>query len=125
MFVINHDKSIYLTRGDIAAIELSANTDENSPYVFKSGDKVRFKVCEKGRLDSVVIEKDVIVEAETSTVTVNLDSVDTKIGETINKPRDYWYEVELNPETVPQTFIGYDADGPKIFRLFPEGGDRQ
>lgn len=36
---------------------------------------------------------------------------------------DYWYEVELNPETEAQTIIGYDEDGPKIFRLYPEGDD--
>lgn len=123
MFVINPDKSIYLTRGDIAAIEVSAKVDESDSYVFKSGDKVRLNVCEKGRLDAVVLTKEVTVEHETSVVTINLDRNDTKIGETINKPRDYWYEVELNPETSPQTFIGYDNDGPKIFRLFPEGGD--
>ena len=121
MFVINADKSIYLTRGDIAAIEVSANTSENASYVFKSGDKVRFRVTEKGRLDEIVLTKDVTIETETSVVTINLDNSDTKIGELINKPKDYWYEVELNPDTLPQTFIGYDADGPKIFRLFPEG----
>lgn len=123
MFVINADKSIYLTRGDIAAIEVSANTEENTQYIFKSGDVVRFRVTEKGRLDEMVLSKDVIVENESTVVTINLDSSDTKIGELINKPKDYWYEVELNPETLPQTFIGYDANGPKIFRLFPEGED--
>jgi hypothetical protein len=123
MLKINPDKSIYLTRGDIAAIEVSPNVDETTPYFFKSGDIVRFKVCEKGRLDVVVLTKDVDVKSDTSVVTVNLDRNDTKIGDIINKPKDYWYEVELNPETVPQTLIGYDDDGPKIFRLFPEGGD--
>ena len=48
---------------------------------------------------------------------------DTKIGQVINKPIDYWYEIELNPEINPQTVIGYDNDGAKIFKLFPEGAD--
>lgn len=42
----------------------------------------------------------------------------------VNKPTDFWYEVELNPDTAPQTIIGYDKEtGAKIFRLYPEGGD--
>ena len=123
MFVINPDQSIYLTRGDIAAIEVSAKVDESDFYLFKSGDIVRLNVCEKGRLDVVVLTKEVVVEHETTIVTINLDRNDTKIGETINKPRDYWYEVELNPDTYPQTIVGYDRNGPKIFRIYPEGGD--
>jgi hypothetical protein len=31
--------------------------------------------------------------------------------------------VEVNPEIQPTTIIGYDEDGAKIFKLFPEGGD--
>jgi hypothetical protein len=31
--------------------------------------------------------------------------------------------VELNPFTNPQTIIGYNDDGAKIMRLFPEGKD--
>lgn len=48
---------------------------------------------------------------------------ETKIGEYISKPKEYWYEIELNPETYPQTIIGYDEDGPKVLILYPEGGD--
>jgi hypothetical protein len=70
-----------------------------------------------------VLEKDVTVEEETSVVSITLERTDTKLGGIINKPVDYWYEVELNPDTTPQTIVGYDSDGPKIFRLFPEGGD--
>ena len=63
------------------------------------------------------------ISDDTATVDITLERVDTKIGEIINKPVDYWYEIELNPDTTPQTLIGYDDDGPKIFRLFPEGGE--
>ena len=45
------------------------------------------------------------------------------IGEVINKPTNYWYEIELNPNTQPQTIIGYDEDGEKLFVLYPEGSD--
>jgi hypothetical protein len=78
---------------------------------------------EKKNCDNVVLQKDVLVESEMSTVDVNLERSDTKLGNIIDKPVDYWYEIELNPDTTPQTIIGYDSDGPKIFRLFPEGVD--
>ena len=118
MFKIDSDKTIHLTRGDVAAIELSLTNN-----AFKAGDVVRFKVIEKKACNCVVLYKDAIVEADAEIVTINLDSNDTKIGEIINKPKDYWYEVEINPETAPQTVIGYDEDGAKIFRLYPEGSD--
>ena len=121
MFIVNNDKSIYITRGDIATLEVSANLSDNETYEFKIGDVVRFKVFEKKKCDSIALTKDVRVLAPTDLVTISLSSADTRIGEIINKPVDYWYEIELNPDTTPQTIIGYDADGPKILKLFPEG----
>ena len=123
MFSINNDKSMHLTRGDIAIIEIGASKSEIEDYTFKEGDIVRFRVFEKNHYENVVIQKDVTVESETTSVDISLYKEDTKIGELINKPKDYWYEVELNPDTSPQTIIGYDVDGPKLFRLYPEGAD--
>lgn len=123
MFTINDDKSIHLTRGDIAIIEVGINKSENEQYIFKVGDIVRFSVFEKSHYDRLVIKKDVLVEKESPTVDISLYKDDTKIGDLINKPKDYWYEIELNPDTYPQTIIGYDTDGPKLFRLYPEGND--
>lgn len=123
MFSINDDKSIHLTRGDIAVIEVGASSSETEDYTFKTGDIVRIRVFEKNHHENVVIQKDVTVESETTSVDISLYKEDTKIGELINKPKDYWYEVELNPDTSPQTIIGYDSDGPKLFRLYPEGDD--
>ena len=122
MFKIDSDKTIHLTRGDIAAIELSL-TNNNEQYTFNADDVVRFKVIERKDCNCVVLYKDAVLEAEAESVIINLDSNDTKIGEIINKPKDYWYEVEVNPDTAPQTVIGYDEDGAKIFRLYPEGSD--
>lgn len=123
MFSINNDKSMHLTRGDIAVIEIGASKSKTEDYTFKKGDIVRFRVFEKNHYENVVIQKDVTVESETTSVDISLYKEDTKIGELINKPKDYWYEVELNPDTSPQTIIGYDVDGPKLFRLYPEGDD--
>jgi hypothetical protein len=125
MFTITADKSIYLTRGDMAPIEVNAYVNESELYTFKAGDVVRFKVFAKKQHDDIVLVKDVVVDEETTTVSIQLDRYDTKIGGVINKPVDYWYEIELNPDTSPQTLVGYDSDGPKIFRLFPEGGDTE
>jgi phosphoribosyl-ATP pyrophosphohydrolase len=119
--VNNEDKSIYVTRGDVGAITLVASfADED--YTFKPEDVVRMKVFEKKNCENVVKEfyADKLTE-ESAEVIIRLD--DTKIGEVISKPTDYWYEIELNPDTNPQTVIGYDNEGAKIFRLFPEGGD--
>jgi hypothetical protein len=124
MFYIDTDKIIHITRGDVGVIEVNANKSETEPYIFKPGDLVRFKVVVRKQHETVVIEKDTIINEESTIVEINLYQEDTKIGDIINKPVDYWYEIELNPDTCPQTIIGYDADGPKIFRVYPEGGER-
>lgn len=121
MFVINEDLSINITRGDAAVFSVCAYIGETE-YTFKVDDVVRFKVFAKKDCEDVVLKKDVKVTEETNLVEIALDSEETKIGDVISKPTDYWYEVELNPETHPQTIIGYDEDGAKIFKLFPEGG---
>lgn len=122
VFKVNQDKSIYLTRGDAVSITLNAQED-GGHYTFRAGDLVRFKVFEKKACHCVVLQKDFPVENVTEAVAIALTGADTKIGDEISKPVDYWYEVELNPETHPQTIIGYDEDGAKVFRVYPEGGD--
>lgn len=123
MFKINDDLSIYITRGDMAYFQASAKNKEGDAYQFKTGDVVRMKVFEKKACHCVVMQKDFRVEADTDKVLIVLSKEDTKIGNVISKPVDYWYEVEVNPETSPQTIVGYDDDGAKLFRLFPEGSD--
>lgn len=124
MFKINDDMSIHVTRGDAISITLNAQDNGNN-YTFRPSDLVRFKVFEKKACHCVELQKDVRVESSTESVVISLTSDDTKIGSEISKPTDYWYEVELNPETQPHTIIGYDEDGAKVFRLYPEGGDRK
>jgi hypothetical protein len=123
MFVVNEDKSIYLTRGDVGAIEVSATAPEGGAYVFTAGEVVRLKVFGKKNCDNVVLQKDVQVGEDTETIIISLQKDETKFEDYISKPKDYWYEIELNPDTAPQTIIGYDEDGAKVFRLYPEGGD--
>lgn len=123
MFVIKDDQSIHLTRGDVANIVVTATTQDGSNYVFSTGDIVRLKIMKRNDPGVIIIEKRVTVEEQTEFVTIFLSSEDTRLGEVINRPIDYWYEIELNPEIFSQTIIGYDDKGAKIFRLYPEGGD--
>ena len=123
MFFINDDLSIHITRGDVAFFQLTAANENGETYKFQAGDVVRVKVFDKKACENVAFQKDIGIEEEADYVDILLTENETKIGEVISKPTDYWYEVELNPYTNPQTIIGYDDDGPKLFKLFPEGAD--
>lgn len=124
MHIANKDDgSIYVTRGDVAYIRITCE-NKGKPYTFQAGEVLRFNVCEKKNCDKVVLQKDFPVTATTQGVDIILDSEDTKIGGVISKPTDYWYEVVLNPFDNPQTIIGYDAEGTRVFRLFPEANDK-
>ena len=119
MFQLNEDMSIYVTRGDIMFFTLYADNGGIN-HKFNPGDVVRFAVYGKKDAKTVVLQKDFPVEDYTEKVEIYLTKHDTKIGESISKPMDYWYEIVLNPFDEEQTIVGYDEDGPKLFRLFPE-----
>lgn len=123
MFKVNEDKSIYLTRGDYCHIIFLATNVDGSEHKFRDTDIVRFKVFEKKSCENVVLQSDFRVGEDDEVINIILLPEETKIGEEISKPVDYWYEVELNPDGNTETIVGYDEDGPKIFRLYPEGGD--
>ena len=125
MFKIE-ESTIKITRGDIGVLTVAAKNDDETDYIFKAGDILRLKVFKNKDCSCVELQKDVAIETETTEVAVKLTKEDTKIGELISKPVTYWYEVELNPDTNPQTIIGYDDEaGAKLFILYPEGGDKQ
>jgi hypothetical protein len=120
MYQINEDNSIYVTRGDVVAFSVTAESN-GTAYIFHPNDIVRISVYAKKNAENVVLCKDFVVAEETEKVDIFLTENDTKLGEVISKPVEYWYEIELNPLTNPQTIIGYDDDGAKVFKLFPEG----
>lgn len=128
MFEIDGN-SIFANRGDVVffsveAQEKTTETDENGePYIFQPGDVVRMTVYGKKNANNVVMQKDFPVFAESESVAIFLSEEDTKLEETISKPKEYWYEIVLNPESNPQTIIGYDEEGAKVFTLYPEGDD--
>ena len=119
MFKIIGDK-IHLTRGDVATIEVKAKNNDETDYTFKKDDVVRLNVFKNKDCGCVVLTKDVTVNEESTSVDISLTSEDTTIGDLINKPVMYWYEVVLNPDTSEQTIIAYDLDGAKEFWLYPE-----
>ncbi len=123
MFKIDSNtKQIMITRGDIGTISVSALNDDGTDYEFQVGDIIRFGVFTKKNMNDIKLQKDVEVITATTEVDINLSSEDTTIGDIINKPVDYWYEIQLNPDTEPQTLIGYDdEEGARLFTLYPEG----
>lgn len=135
MFIINEKKKeIHVTRGDIGSVEVLADISDDPEieklYVFQPGDVVRFKVFDRKNVDNIQIKKDVIVSEETEVVNIPLTKENTKIGGLINKPVKYWYEIELNPDTNPQSIVcydekieGQDGTGEKLFILYPEGDE--
>ena len=124
MFTVNYDElTIHVNRGDIVFFSVSAIDQDGSAYKFKEGDLVKFKVMEKKNAANVLLEVKFPVYEAKDSVEIFLRDKDTKFGDIISKPTDYWYEVELINDTGTQTIIGYDEDGAKIFRLYPEGGD--
>lgn len=120
MYRVNEDNSIEVTRGDIVSLTVTAEKD-GTAYVFQPGDVLRFTIYAKKKAEDVVLQKDFPVITATESVDIFLSEQDTKLGNVISKPTDYWYEVELNPDNDPQTIIGYDEDGAKVFKLYPEG----
>lgn len=114
-------KTIKVNRGDKLPLTLSLPIDEENNYTFKVGDKVTFGVYEKkGYSKNAMLLKEIIVEEERKFVDISLTGEETRIGELIDKPVEYVYEIQLNDD---ETVIGQDDDGDKIFELWAEGSN--
>ena len=124
MFIVNEDNSIYCTRGDIGKliVRYGNKTEDGveTPINFKSGDEVQLNVYGKKNCEDVKLQVTAPVVGDVEQVEIFLEEKHTKIGDVISKPKDYWYEIVLNPNDAPQTIVGYDEEGPVLFRLFPE-----
>lgn len=109
-------KTIRISRGDSGTIKLTIPLSDTENYEFQVGDKVQFRVFEKKNYNNVFLDKEINIEEITSAIDICLTEKDTSIGEVINKPVTYWYEISLN-ET--QTVVGYDDDGAAELILYP------
>ena len=117
----NDTKTISVNRGDQGqSFDFSIPIDDGSFYTFQVGDVIMFGVYNRNKLneDALLLKEYTIDEAKTK-VTLNFDKDDFVIGDLINKPVIYWYEIQLNNNTI----IGYDENGAKEFILYPEGSD--
>lgn len=123
MLKIDSEKKIHLTRGDSGTIVITAQNNNGSDHEFQIGDVIRLKVMEKKDVTNVVLTKDITVTEASTSIDMGLNSEETRIGEYINSPVTYWYEIELNPDTNSTTIIGYDEDGAKELVLYPESGE--
>ena len=113
--------TIKINRGDIMNFKFSIPLETGENHKFKVGDVLSFGVFGKKEMDELpLLYKEFIVEEEdTEKVSMSFTSEEMKFGELINKPTDYWYEIQLNGK---QTVLGYDdVTGAKIIRLYPEG----
>lgn len=120
-------KNIEIVRGNYLPLTVTTQNADGSDYIFQPDDILRFKVFERKNVDNVFLEKDFKISEATTEVLIELTAEEMKIGELIDKPKDYWYEVELNPDTLKtQTIVGYEKEeGPAILTLLPEGGDKK
>ena len=119
-------KQLQINRGDSTTLKINAKDSAGEQYQFKVGEKVKLSIAERKNEENVIFSKTITVAEQGYNVDIPLSSEDTKIGEIINKPVIYWYEISvltLNNEI--QTIIGYDDDGAKEFVLNPEAGDVQ
>ena len=54
-------------------------------------------------------------------IDINLTKEDTTLGELIDKPKKYVYDIALNED---DTVVGYKyEEGPRYFILYPEGSN--
>lgn len=115
------DNNIRISRGDAGNISFSIPISDSENYEFEAGETLQFRVFQKNGYDKdCVFEKEITVTETTEEVLIPLTVQDTLIGEPINKPVEYWYEIDLNNE---QTVIGYDEKPSKLILLPAKGGE--
>ena len=111
--------TIMVNRGDVLNFTLSIKKDDGTNYVFQVGDVITFGIYNKEGLNNkAILLKTIEVETSSTSVEIELSNTETKIGSIVNNPIEYWYEIDLNDEHI---VLGYDDNGAKVFKLFPEG----
>lgn len=119
----NKTKTISINRGDDnIGFNFSIPIDDTTNYTFQAGDVIKFGVYNAKELDKpAVLLKTITNDAEKEVIEITLTKEDTSIGEIENKAITYWYEIQLNDDTI----IGFDEKGAKEFIVYPEGSDEQ
>lgn len=119
-------KNIDITRGNILPLTIDALNEDESKYEFKVDDIIRFTIMEAKNVNNILLQKDFKVKEASTEQEITLTAEEMKIGELVNKPIKYWYEIEVNPDTdYTQTIIGYTKEeGAAVLTILPEGGDK-
>lgn len=126
------DKNIRITRGNMLPITVTADNeiDEND-YVFQIGDVIRFQIFDSKDVNQIYLKKDFEVTEEGTEKTIIITAEEMKIGEIKNRAAEYWYEIELNPDTdKTMTIVGYELNeknkpNPAVITILPEAGDEK
>lgn len=107
--------TILFTRGD----EISFDIELEEGF-FEVGDIVRFAIYKEHQIkDKPVFYKTFEINEKSDTMTIDLTSSETEIGEMKNSDEKYWYEIKLNGNN---TLIGYKKDQIAQLIVLPEGG---
>lgn len=122
MLTIDTNKTISFNRGDKVEFTFNADDSDGNAYTFLTTDVITLNVIKpKKYTDGVVFTKDFEITVEGTNQTISLIATDTKaMCPMINEPLTLWYEIVLNDE---ETLVGYDDDGPKLMKIYPEGGE--
>lgn len=113
---------IEINRGDILEFDYDIDNFEEK-YVFQSGDSLKFSIYGEEAMDKEpFVQKKFDATVGETSVHIVVSGEEMKIGEYINEPVDYWYEIELNGD---RTVSGFDNNGAKILTLYPEGFDKK
>ena len=126
LYFDRNTKQIQINRGDSIDMTITAKDTSGEDYEFQVNDVIKFKVSEAKNESNVIIEKTITIESETTEVPIYISANETKLGDYINKPITYWYEVSLEKNNGDVlTIIGYDNKGPKEFILNPEAANKE
>ena len=108
---------IHINRGNRLLFDYTIDNN-GSDYVFEEDDIVTFSVYRKLEMDDEpVVNKNFTPEVGTTMVSIDIPNEEMRIGEPINQPEEYWYQIRLNEDVVS----GYNSSGPKKLILYPEG----
>lgn len=119
MFDIDYNKNISVTWGDVGTIVLKARGEGKFP----AGAVLRLTIHGRYKPFDVEVAKDITIEEETQVVQINLDVEDTSFCPREGVEQEFSYDITLNPDTAPQTLVGYELkNGPKNFVILPKGG---
>ena len=77
MITINNDKTIGITRGDVASFTLKVKQSDDTYYQFKTTDTLYFTVKKSYADSNYIIRKTITFNSPTETATISFNANDT------------------------------------------------